>query len=160
MTRYDPGREGASTRSLMSPTSDSTLANPQQIIADLRRANDELRQTLDERTQQRNEALHQRDEALQERDNALQRETATAEVLGTINSSAGDLGPVFDAMLEKAVRLCEAAYGTLVRYDGENIHTVALRNVPSELTDFLREPRRVRPGTSVDRLDRGERFIH
>jgi hypothetical protein len=71
-------------------------------IAELRRANAELRQRLNELTVE----LELR---TAERDEAQAQQTATGEVLQVINSSPGDLVPVFEAILDRAMSLCEAA---------------------------------------------------
>jgi hypothetical protein len=56
---------------------------------------------------------------------ALERQAATSEVLKVISSSAGELKPVYDAVLESAVSLCEAKFGVLYRYDGNLFHPEA-----------------------------------
>jgi hypothetical protein len=57
-----------------------------------------------------------------ERDEALEQLSAASEVLGVISSSPADLQSVFDSMLRNAVRICDAKFGLLVRFDGKAFH--------------------------------------
>ena len=91
---------------------------------------------------------------------ALEQQTATAEVLQVINSSPGELAPVFQAVLEKGIALCEAAFGNLTRFDGEYFHSVAVHGVPKRLADFWRDnPVRPAPNSAHNRLMLGEHAI-
>jgi two-component system NtrC family sensor kinase len=115
----------------VNPTPDSTLADPQQRIADLERQLAE----------------------------ALERETAFAEVLGVINPSPGDLSPVFDAILEKACRLCGVAHGALAVFEGECIRGVATHGMSEPYAEIVRQSRRHDPGGVLDPLVKGERLV-
>ena len=108
----------------MSATPDSTLADCEQLVADLR---------------------HQLAECRAERDEALAREAALAEVLQATNSSPGDLTPVFDAILAKAHALCGVEHGALATYDGEYFRVAADHGMPQFWVKQFRQPYR---GTS------------
>src|SRR5215831_6733090 len=90
---------------------------------------------------------------------ALEHQTATAEVLGVINSSPGDLAPVFDAMLERATTLCEAQMGAFWTYDGENMHAEAVRGATPQYVEFLKR-RPHRPSRGQQRLLDGAQIVH
>src|SRR5262245_13966332 len=92
---------------------------------------------------------------------ALERQAATSEVLRVISSSPGELEPVFQAMLDNAVRICEAKFGILFRYVDEAFEAVALFGVPpayaADLQSGLRRPN---PGTGLGRLAKTRRAVH
>ena len=75
----------------------------------------------------------------------LQRQTATADVLKVISSSPGDLRPVFDAMLENAVRICEAAFGSMLLREGDCFRRVALHNAPPDYAKYSETQQLVGP---------------
>src|ERR687889_308257 len=94
----------------------------------------------------------------------LEQQQAIAEVLGVINSSPGDLKPVFEAILEKALTLCDASFGMMNTYDGERIHRVAERGLPAAFKEWREaHPMDGSPGanpTYLQRLIAGESVIH
>ena len=85
---------------------------------------------------------------------ALEQQTATAEVLQVINSSPGDLAPVFDAMLDKALRLCGADFGALRGFDGEAFPVLAVHGLA---THGAIKPE---PDSALGCLLRGENVVH
>jgi class 3 adenylate cyclase len=114
-------------------------ANAKELVADLRRE-------LAERTAERDESEAQK--------------AAMAEVLEVINSSSGDLAPVFDAILDKAMQLCAAAFGVLWTCDGEFLRAAAHRGVPPAYVKFIQDvPARPTPGSTPFRLAQGEDVV-
>jgi two-component system, NtrC family, sensor kinase len=107
----------------------------------------DLQEKLDARTRQLNEAI--------------ERENATAEVLRIISRSSSDLQPVFDTILANATRLCEATHGHVWRFDGEQLHAVAVRG-DERFVKWLQQHNPIRPiaGSAADRIVRGERLVH
>jgi len=88
----------------MTAIPDNTVADPQQIIAELERK-------LDERTS--------------ERDEALERQTATADVIKVIASSPSDVQPVFEAIAERSNRLVEGLTAAVYSLVDDTLHLMA-----------------------------------
>jgi GAF domain-containing protein len=68
---------------------------------------------------------------------SLEQQTATAEILRVISSTPTAVEPVFDAIIQSAVRLCDGLFGVAYRFDGEHIHVMAHHNWSAEALDLL-----------------------
>jgi GAF domain-containing protein len=92
---------------------------------------------------------------------SLEQQTATSEVLKVISSSAGELEPVFNAMLANATRICEAKFGVLQLCEGDGFRAVALHDVPPAYAERRRNTV-LRPGPKhpLGRLARMKQTIH
>jgi GAF domain-containing protein len=93
---------------------------------------------------------------------SLEQQTATAEVLSVISASPGNLEPVFQNMLENAVRICDAKFGTLFRFDGNAFHLAARVNTPPALVEFQKQrgPFLPAPGNNLDRMMQTKQVCH
>jgi PAS domain S-box-containing protein len=97
-----------------------------------------------------------------ERDEAVELQAASAEVLKIIGSSPGGMKPVFEAMLGRALRICDAKFGHILLYDGERFHAVHLHDVPPSYRAFWDRHGPIRPGpnTGLGRLARTREVVH
>jgi GAF domain-containing protein len=92
---------------------------------------------------------------------ALEQQTATSEVLQVISSSPGDLHPVFQAMLEKAVRICDATQGNIYHCDGNAFDLLATHNTaPAHAEARRRSPNPANPKTSFGRMVATKAVVH
>src|SRR5579863_7001526 len=105
----------------------------------------------------------QLEQKTRELDEALAQQAATAHVLRVISSSPGELEPVFQAMLENAVRICEAKFGVLNLHEDGMLRMGAVHNVPPAFAEFLRGQGgayRPTPGSLLDRVMRTKQVGH
>jgi GAF domain-containing protein len=102
--------------------------------------------------------LRQRTDDLSE---SLEQQTATSDVLQIISSSPGQLEPVFETMLQNAIRICEAKFGTMYLREGDTFRAVALHNAPPAFADARkRAPIRPGPNAALTRMLRTKQAVH
>jgi signal transduction histidine kinase len=92
---------------------------------------------------------------------ALEQQTATSEVLKVISSSPGALNPVFGALLQNAIKICDARFGALWLYDGKDFRSGALHEVPADFVEFWhRGPHYPSPASGLARIVKTRRTVH
>ena len=123
-----------------------TTAGASPTLSELQREVAELSQRLRAQREEYNEAL--------------QREAAVGEILRIVNAASGDLTPIFQAILEKAMELCGASFGGLWIFDAGRYVVRALHGVPRAYEEFLHQTTVLPgPGSAPDRFLRGERSV-
>jgi transcriptional regulator with GAF, ATPase, and Fis domain len=95
-----------------------------------------------------------------ELEEALEQQAATSEILKLISGSAGQLQPVFEAILDKATRICRAGFGILNLYDGDAFRTVALHNPPPEFAGHSGEVIKPHPESGLAQVARTRQIVH
>src|SRR6516162_8976351 len=104
------------------------------------------------------------DQLRRELNEAREQQAATTDVLRIVSASSGEVKPVFEAILTKAVRFCEAKFGMLTLYEGDNVfRTVAMHNLPPAYAQRAAERRdrlgvRAHPLTAIGRVAATKRF--
>jgi GAF domain-containing protein len=93
---------------------------------------------------------------------SLQQQTATADVLKVISSSPGELKPVFNAILENAIRICDAKFGHLWLREGDALRMGGTHGAPDPFVAYLREVPlfRPKPETGLGQLLRAKQLFH
>jgi signal transduction histidine kinase len=116
------------------------------MAAKLQEAYAGLEQKVEERTRDLREALEQ--------------QTATSEILRVISNSPTSTQPVFDAILDSAIRLCAADHGILYHYDGKVFQTIACHGLtPDQETTFRSESVPPGPYSGLGRLLAGKKPV-
>ena len=135
----------------LDPTQNSQAASEKKLKAYAR----ELEKKLEACTRERAEARGHLSEA-------LEQQAATSEVLSVISSSSGELGSIFQAILQRATRICEAKFGSLLLYDAGGFRVVALHGAPSAYVELRqREPLICpRPEHPLGRLAKTKQVVH
>jgi two-component system NtrC family sensor kinase len=97
-----------------------------------------------------------------ERDEALEQQIATSEVLKVISSSPGELEPVFNAILQNAVRICDAKFGHLWLREGDSLRIGGTHGAPDAFVAYLRDVPvfRPKPETGLGQLLRMKQLFH
>ena len=92
---------------------------------------------------------------------AREQQSATSDVLNVISSSPGEIEPVFHSMLEKAVRICQATFGNIYRWDGHEVELIASHNVPPAFAEHRRRsPYRPSEDNAFGRMIATKTLVH